>query len=217
MSGLKPGEVEILQRFARGVSVVDIAAARGVPAYQVRDILAELIGGDGTAEQAIALLKVNSCPTTDLDPSTNAAKAMVPAPAVPVLPKRRTYEDVLTEGDAHPAQRIRSLAAKARQQIEVLDELLTEDKRVAAAQARVADARAKLAEAEAALAKAKGTPSKPRPTKARPPRPDGEATPAEMRAWAAKAKVPCPPVGRVPILVRRQYEAAHGKAPAVKV
>lgn len=190
MSALKPGEVEVLQRLARGDDIDTIVKHRDAAAgAAIRSFVRELFGGNVTPDQAAKLLRLNGHPTTTL-----AGRQPTPPP------EPSGYEALLDEAEKHPMPRIRELALKARQRLDALQDILDEDKRATTARVRVAELEAQLAAARAEL-----------PGGARHARAAGEAPSADVRRWAADNNVACPIYGRVPATVRKAYDAAMAK------
>lgn len=167
--------------------------------------------------------QVDAVPTADrLKDATAVEPRPAPGPRVTSTPAAGggtpaaadTTARILDAAKASDKARTRRLGEKITEQLEQLRTLVAEEqaeRRAAAEKAAQAAANAKrIAELEAELAKLTGKPvrsAKSSPTTATS---DSKA----IRAWAAKAGVQCPAVGRVPQAVRDQYDAAHAEPAA---
>ena len=164
----------------------------------------------GAMGRAAEVLDGNAPAPPPLKVAGNGAPTRTPRPAEPSwTPPASGTEQLITSGEKSAKARTRRLAAKVREDLKELRELVIAERKEAEAakvkaeetarlKAEVADLERQLAAKKAALRPAGAKPKAKRTEDAK-----------QIRAWAAEQGIDCPALGRLPVDVVMEYRRAH--------
>lgn len=191
----------IALRFLEQMSVAETAQAMGRNEGAVRAL-------QWRALQALRVVDVHSkgrdLMVAPVAPRMNGTP--IPVPAMPSAPRpgAMSVESLLAAADRVGHPRLAKQAAKVRDAVAVLRELVEGHEKRAEAEEQVERLRRQLAEAEAKLRGVAGTgPARAMARAAAAGRPEARL----VRAWARQQGIECPATGRVPYAVVEAYEA----------
>ena len=180
----------ILAAYAQGTSVDIIAINEAMSTHVVESVLQRFCGMD----RAVAKRKVAEANRPPLTVKSNVVGL---APSVAGV--RSATAAVSAEAEAHPSQRVRRQAEKARTLLAGIAEAIEADREQAAGRERLRKAEAELAAARAALGLT--------PKRSTPPA-LGQAETAKIRAWCADNGIVVGSHGRLPQTAVDAYRKA---------
>lgn len=230
MAALTPQDWALVSRYARGMSVEEVAAEVGQSASQVFDRLSHLhaVNRARSAEllrlhDQATVTRIKTAPPTPVQVgrSFSGAGARPAAAAVLAKPDQEipdvttpavsTLDQLLRDGEAIASPAALKLVGRIRVDCEQLAGLVEHHRAAEQTRNTIARLEAQLATERKKLKDFKSArPASPAPAAKVPA---GEVDDATVRAWAMGNGIDCRPSGRVPYDVRRAYAGANGGQP----
>ena len=186
-----------------------LAAKHGITVDDAKALVERHGWPDAAAMGRAAEVLDGNAPPPSKTPA-NGAPTRAVRPAEPSwTPPASGTEQLITSGEKSAKARTRRLAAKVREDLKELRELVIAERKEAEAakvkaeetarlKAEVADLERQLAQKKAALRPAGAKPKAKRTEDAK-----------QIRAWAAAQGIDCPALGRLPVDVVMEYRRAH--------